>query len=810
NAGEGTDTVRSSASFTLGANLENLVLTGGGQISGTGNSLDNTITGNVGANVLEGLAGNDTLDGSLGADTMSGGLGDDTYEVENASDVVVENAGEGTDTVRSRTDYSLGANVENLTLTGFAASHGTGNAAANVLTGNAGNNELDGAAGADTMKGAAGDDIYYVDDVADVVYEVAAEGDDTVNSSVTYTLGTDLENLSLTGSTAINGTGNAGANSLRGNSAANMLSGGGGDDTLEGGGGTDTLAGGLGNDVYILGDGDALVTEGTFEGLDTVHAGSTYTLTANVENLILTGESSIDGTGNDEANNLTGNSAANVLDGGVGADSMIGGTGDDVYVVDNASDWVAEYVSEGFDEVRSSIGITLAVNVESLTLTGTAGIDATGNAGHNVLRGNSGANKLDGGAGVDLAVAGDGADTLVNAADNGAMDGGSGNDTLTGGSESQLLAGGTGADTLNLGAGADIIAFNKGDGADIVTSAENATASQGDTLSLGKLNYSELRLARAGNNLLVKVAGTGDSMTFKDWYVSAAHRTVGTLQVVVDSASDYAPGGADALRNSKVKTFHFDQLVGSFDAALAANPALGDWTPPDAALTAASIASSNTQARGGYLASTYAHDGTLSDADAATSLGQLADSAFGTAAQDIAEGSAEMPASADAASTQPVREDSAQKGPQDGTDPTSPFVVGPTTPSSPFVTGPSNSEPDSPFVIGPSEPTSPFVTGPSSPIATEMPQPSPAETNPGEPPSPFVTGPYAVSALWDAVDAWSALQAASVTAAEAPTLDGNMLPDRLFALTGASGGLSEKALAFQQGVSRIENVAAMH
>jgi Ca2+-binding RTX toxin-like protein len=341
----GTDTVRAWITWTLGTGLENLQLLGSSAIDGSGNGSNNVLTGNGANNTLRGLGGNDTLDGGGGIDTLFGGTGTDTYIIDTDTDVIIENASEGTDSVSSSVTYTLGSNVENLTLTGTATINATGNALSNVVTGNGannylvglgGNDTLDGGAGADIMEGGMGNDTYVVDDASDVIIELASQGTDTVKSSISYTVepASNLENITLAGSAVINATGNQVNNVLTGNGANNHLIGLAGNDTLDGGGGADTMDGGLGNDTYVVDNNFDVIVEAAAQGTDTVKSAISYVLGAdsNLENLTLTGSAAINATGNQVSNTLTGNSGSNVLDGGAGNDVLVGGKGADTLI----------------------------------------------------------------------------------------------------------------------------------------------------------------------------------------------------------------------------------------------------------------------------------------------------------------------------------------------------------------------------------------------------------------------------------------------------------------------------------------------
>jgi trimeric autotransporter adhesin len=476
----GTDTVEVGFTYTLtNVNLENLTLTGTGSINGTGNTRNNTLIGNSNSNILTGGAGNDILDGNGGIDRLIGGAGDDTYIVDNrgdAVDFVGEATSGGTDTVQTTFGYTLGTNIERLVLVGSDDIEGIGNTLANTIIGNDGDNVLDGLTGADALVGGSGNDTYIVENPGDIVTESSSGGTDLVESSINYTLRSNVENLTLTGAVAVTGTGNTLNNILVGNNLNNTLVGDLGNDTLDGGTGRDLLRGGVGRDKYIVDNVTDDVEEAapttTFDNdRDIVEASVSFILTPFVEDLILTGENNINGTGNSSDNiilgnsgnnRLTGNTGDDSLNGGLGIDALIGGAGNDTYIVDNFRDSVTEALNAGIDLVESSVTYFLGANQENLELTGSGDLNGTGNALNNVIIGNGGFNILDGGVGND---------SLDGGGDNDLIIGGLGNDELDGSTGGiDTLIGGLGNDIYLVGLPEDVIVEEVNQGIETVLS----------------------------------------------------------------------------------------------------------------------------------------------------------------------------------------------------------------------------------------------------------------------------------------------------------------------------------------------------
>ncbi|EJM99236.1 calcium-binding protein [Phyllobacterium sp. YR531] len=424
----------------------------------------NIVDGGSGYDRLDGGAGNDEFTGAEGDDTLIGGSGDDTFYIAGSSfGVDTINGGDGFDEIRVYGNVSANTidfsntrvfSVETLALGGYSFNGTIGNdkfnlsgiggissnttmslldgddtfvghVGVNIVNGGSGNDTLDGGAGndelygaegndiliggtgADEMTGGAGSDKYYVDDINDVVVESDGPGVDVVTTTVSFSAGTQhIENIILGGAAAINATGNALANYIVGNAAANYIN---------GAAGADTMAGGAGNDTYIVDNAGDKVIEANVSGIDTVRSSVSFSAGAQfIENITLTGTGHINATGNALANNITGNSGNNVLDGGTGADILTGGAGSDRYYVDNVGDRVIEGNTTGTDIVSSSVSFAAGgQHIENILLTGSASINATGNALNNYLVGNSAANILSGGAGNDILTGGAGNDAFV-------------------------------------------------------------------------------------------------------------------------------------------------------------------------------------------------------------------------------------------------------------------------------------------------------------------------------------------------------------------------------------------------------------
>ena len=402
-------------------------------------------------------------------DTLQGGAGDDTY-VLSRNDVITEAANAGTDTVIASLSYTLGSNLENLTLSGSANLAGTGNSLNNVITGNAGANRLNGGSGIDTVS--------YANSTAAVTIDLS------LTTAQTTGFGSDVL---LAFENAIGSHFN---DKLTGNTL---------DNRLDGGLGNDTLTGGAGNDTYVVDAAGDIVVEGVGSGTDSVISSVNWTLQPTLENLTLAGSTATIGNGNSANNVLIGNAANNSmnagagndtvnggagndsltgstgidrLDGGTGNDTLVGGEGSDTYIVDSSADIISETgtTAGDIDSVVSAVNWTLQPTLENLTLVGSVAIVGNGNSANNVLGGNALGNSMNAGAGNDTVSGGAGNDTLLGGVGADVLTGGAGNDTF-------FFTSLTGSDTVtDFTSGADVMRFSQtylkvGDGDTLVEGA---------------------------------------------------------------------------------------------------------------------------------------------------------------------------------------------------------------------------------------------------------------------------------------------------------------------------------------------------
>jgi hypothetical protein len=457
-------------------------------------------------------------------------------------------------------------------------------------------------------------------------------GIDTVRSTIGYTLGVNLEKLTLVGNQSLRGNGNVLDNVVRANDAGDTLFGDAGNDTLIGGAGNDVLDGGMGIDSLVGGAGDdtlQLSVDGLFGGSAT---------TSNI------GSPGHGGGGGAFA--LVGrHQSRDLFDGGDGIDTLLGTAGSDAVILE---DLISPPVGvptmprlTSIERIATGAGDDVVDLTSQRFAYGDVVVDGgTGNdvlwssSGNDYLKGGLGNDIADGGWGNDVIDGGAGDDTLIDLAGNNLVLGGAGNDVVTVGTGHNLVAGGAGADVIRTGAGRNIIAFDRGDGTDtVVTGAASA-----NTLSLGKgIAYADLSLRRSGSDLVLD-AGNGDAVTFRDWYADNANRTTKTLQFFKEGSSDYAPGSGDVTRSQKVETFDFAKLAAAADASRNAQPwvlqPLSRWNLSQGLLTAF-LGASNTAALGGDLAYQYGSTGSLDGNWLGSTRSTLGSSQFGESAQSL-------------------------------------------------------------------------------------------------------------------------------------------------------------------------------
>ena len=393
--------------------------------------------GNAVNSVISGTNGNLIFDAASG-DSVTGGSGQDTLSTWGNGDSVV--AGSGGNLVYAE---------------------GTGD----IVRGGSGNDTLDAIGAHTTLVGGTGNALFNINDTSDVVSVAGDGGHDSIVSSVSYTLPTHVDTLTLSGTANLSATGNNDAdNLLTANSGNDTLTAGSGNDTLVSGSGVDVLVGGTGPDTFEVNNSADVIQPGSTGGQDTIYSSVNYTLTAHIGTLTLTGTGNLTATDSYGNATITGNAGNDTLTGGAGTDKLIAGSGVDTlvagtgrttFVVNNTSDVIQGNGSSGSDTVQSSVSYTLEQHIDNLTLTGSGDLVGRGNSdASNYIVGNAGNDTLIAGSGSDTLVAGTGADTLVAGVGTDVLQG-QGGDTfeLDSGFGSSKIVTGSGVSTVQFGAG---------------------------------------------------------------------------------------------------------------------------------------------------------------------------------------------------------------------------------------------------------------------------------------------------------------------------------------------------------------------
>ena len=488
-AGTGIDSILSSVSYTLPDNVDTLTLSGTGDLSVTGNDgASNAITGNAGDDTLTAGSGNDVLVSGSGVDTLIGGSGPDTFVVNNSADVVEPLSYEGwQDTIQSSVSYVLTTAVSTLQLTGsgdlsatddYGYASITGNAGEDTLTGGSGNDTLIAGTGVDTLIAGSGNTLFVVDNAADAVQVTGQAGSDTVESSVSYTLGQGVDTLELTGSSDLEGQGNAdAANLIEANSGDDTLVAGSGSDTLVAGSGSDTLVAGSGTDVLEGGTGSTTYAFDSGFGQAEIEPGSgngTIAFGAGITASDLTVGLTTDSSGNPALLIQDGSSTVTVdggLGGSIGSFDFADGT---------------QLTLGGLLTAATATPGSLAGANGNAILNTTADASLSGGYGNDSILGTGASDTLTAGSGSQYLLGAGDDDSITGAFGNDTLVGDGANDTLVAGNGSQelygigtgdVLIGGMGDDTLYGGAGNDT--FVSGSGGTVIYGGDT-----GDSLVL--------------------------------------------------------------------------------------------------------------------------------------------------------------------------------------------------------------------------------------------------------------------------------------------------------------------------------------
>ncbi|WP_081729217.1 calcium-binding protein [Pseudomonas sp. URMO17WK12:I4] len=462
---------------------------GGEQPPVAGLGGNDVITGTASNDVLIGGAGNDTLNGAAGNDLLLGGIGDDTYVYTAGQDVIEESG--GNDTLRFANGITFNQVSSGLSKSGNDLILKVNGSAANQVT--LKDFFLGGDNLVETFTFETGGQITSAQIFNAFGLAVPTAPASAFDTTVQGTSGNDA---------ALNGT--AQRDLLKGFNGNDQLFGGAGNDRLEGGNGNDTLNGGAGNDTLIGGRGDdtyVFAAGGGQDVIDNVGGGfDTLRFDGITSSQVSSG---LMKSGNDLVLKVSGGSDQVTI-----KNWFLGGD----YVVD-----VISFASAGQLTAAQVFSAFKLTNPDTKGSPNYQGLPDERSFG-TILVGQAGDQNILGSSDADL------------------IDGGAGNDKLRGGKGNDYLLGGDGSDTYY---------FAAGDGQDVINNLSN-TPADNDVLSIEGISRENLWLSRQGNNLVIDVRGSADSVTVQDWYTNTAQR----LDVIQAGSSSLYANQVDNLVNA--------------------------------------------------------------------------------------------------------------------------------------------------------------------------------------------------------------------------------------------------------------------